>query len=212
MAKAAKRGIWRGDVVAPWEWRKGKRLAGTQKSGHTAASRQGKRAVHRQGQHQQEWHAHLPRAGRPVLRPYAHRHLEGRAMVLHRGGGPGGRVAALAPVGHLPVPAPNRVDALNPHTPGTRLTTRGLATYNGRASERLWCRAPRRRVHRAPRESSWLLPDGQQGRPTKGRDSFRDRRGSRSYEKHSGHARTARSCAGGHVRGRVESRVRECYG
>ena len=42
MAKAAKRGIWRGDVVAPWEWRKGKRLAGTQKSGHTAASRQGR--------------------------------------------------------------------------------------------------------------------------------------------------------------------------
>ena len=41
VAKAAKRGIWRGDVVAPWEWRKGKRLAGTQKSGHTAASRQG---------------------------------------------------------------------------------------------------------------------------------------------------------------------------
>ena len=27
-AKAAGRGIWRGDVVAPWEWRKGKRLAG----------------------------------------------------------------------------------------------------------------------------------------------------------------------------------------
>ena len=24
------------------------------------------------------------------------------------------------------------------------------------------------------RESSWLLPDGQQGRPTEGRDSFRD--------------------------------------
>ena len=27
-AKAARRGIWRGDVVAPWDWRKGKRLAG----------------------------------------------------------------------------------------------------------------------------------------------------------------------------------------
>ena len=41
VAKVAKRGIWRGDVVAPWEWRKGKRLAGTRNSGHTAASRQG---------------------------------------------------------------------------------------------------------------------------------------------------------------------------
>ena len=41
VAKAAKRGIWRGDVVAPWEWRKGKRLAGTQNSGHGVASRQG---------------------------------------------------------------------------------------------------------------------------------------------------------------------------
>ena len=27
-AKAAMRGIWRGDVVPPWDWRKGKRLAG----------------------------------------------------------------------------------------------------------------------------------------------------------------------------------------
>ena len=27
-AKAAHRGIWRGEVVAPWEWRRGKRLAG----------------------------------------------------------------------------------------------------------------------------------------------------------------------------------------
>ena len=41
VAKAAKRGIWRGDVVAPWEWRRGERLAGTQNSGHTADSRQG---------------------------------------------------------------------------------------------------------------------------------------------------------------------------
>ena len=37
-------------------------------------------------------------------------------MVLHRGRGPGGRVAALAPVGHLPVFGPNCADALNPHT------------------------------------------------------------------------------------------------
>ncbi len=128
-------------------------------------------------------------------------------MVLHRGRGPGGRVAALAPVGHLPVPAPNCADALNPHTPGTRPTARGLAAYNGRASERLRCRAPWRRVHRAPRESSWLLPDGQQGRPTEGRDSFRDQRESRSHLKHLAHLRTARFCAGGNVRGRDGSRV-----
>ena len=27
-AKGARRGVWRGEVVAPWDWRKGKRLAG----------------------------------------------------------------------------------------------------------------------------------------------------------------------------------------
>ena len=26
-AKAAKRGVWRGQIIAPWEWRRGKRLA-----------------------------------------------------------------------------------------------------------------------------------------------------------------------------------------
>ncbi len=28
-ARAARRGIWRGEVVAPWEWRRGKRLSGS---------------------------------------------------------------------------------------------------------------------------------------------------------------------------------------
>ena len=28
-ARAAKRGVWRGEVVAPWEWRKGVRLGGS---------------------------------------------------------------------------------------------------------------------------------------------------------------------------------------
>ena len=28
-ARAARRGIWRGEVVAPWEWRRGRRLSGT---------------------------------------------------------------------------------------------------------------------------------------------------------------------------------------
>ena len=96
-------------------------------------------------------------------------------MVLHRGRGPGDRVAALAPVGHLPVHTPNRADVLNPHPARTRPTARGLAAYNGCAPELLLCRALWRRVHRASRESSWLLPDGQQGRPTEGRDFFRDR-------------------------------------
>jgi endonuclease YncB( thermonuclease family) len=27
-AKAAKRGMWRGEFVPPWEWRRGKRLRG----------------------------------------------------------------------------------------------------------------------------------------------------------------------------------------
>ena len=38
-AKAAKRGIWQGDVVAPWEWRRGERLAGGQSAAQPAASR-----------------------------------------------------------------------------------------------------------------------------------------------------------------------------
>ena len=28
-ARAARRGVWRGEVVPPWEWRTGKRLGGT---------------------------------------------------------------------------------------------------------------------------------------------------------------------------------------
>ena len=30
-ARAARRGIWRGQFVAPWEWRRGKRVAGARK-------------------------------------------------------------------------------------------------------------------------------------------------------------------------------------
>ena len=37
-----------------------------------------------------------------------------------------------------------------------------------------------RSLYCAPRESSWVLPDGQQGVPTEGRDSFVDWRRSRS--------------------------------
>ena len=37
-ARAARRGIWRGEAVAPWDWRRGKRLAG---SGAPAARRDG---------------------------------------------------------------------------------------------------------------------------------------------------------------------------
>ena len=38
-AKTAKRGIWRGDVVAPWEWRRGERLVGGLSAAQPAASR-----------------------------------------------------------------------------------------------------------------------------------------------------------------------------
>ncbi len=37
-AKRAKRGIWQGDVVAPWEWRRGERLAGGRSAAQPAAS------------------------------------------------------------------------------------------------------------------------------------------------------------------------------
>ena len=108
--------------------------------------------------------------------------------------------------------APNRADVLNLHTAGTRPTTRGLAAYNGRASERLWCRALWRRVHRAPRESSRLLPDGQQGRPTEGRDFFRDRSRVSLPRETLGACTRGTVLRGGHVRGRVESRARERHG
>ena len=38
-AKAAKHGIWRGDVVAPWDWRRGERLAGAATAAQPAAPR-----------------------------------------------------------------------------------------------------------------------------------------------------------------------------
>ena len=85
-AKAARRGLWRGDFVEPSRWRRGERL------GATACGRWGR--LPHQGEHQQEGHAHLPRAGRGVVREDAHRHGEGGAMVLQRGGGPRGGVAA----------------------------------------------------------------------------------------------------------------------
>ena len=53
-----------------------------------------RRRLPHQREHQPEGHAHLPRAGRGVVRQDAHRHGEGRAVVLHRGEGPGGGVAA----------------------------------------------------------------------------------------------------------------------
>ena len=38
-AKAARRGTWRGDVVAPWAWRRGERLTGARTVAQPAASR-----------------------------------------------------------------------------------------------------------------------------------------------------------------------------
>ena len=61
----------------------------------------GDRAVQDQGQHQQERHAHFPRPGRSVLRADADHYVEGRAVVLHRERGAGGRMATfetIAPV------------------------------------------------------------------------------------------------------------------
>ena len=51
-AKAARRGLWRGDFVAPWDWRRGKRLAAapTARTGACRIkgniSRSGKRIYH----------------------------------------------------------------------------------------------------------------------------------------------------------------------
>ena len=52
-AKAARRGLWRGDFVAPWDWRRGKRLAATAPAARAGdcrikgnISRSGKRIYH----------------------------------------------------------------------------------------------------------------------------------------------------------------------
>ena len=90
-ARAARRGIWRGEAVAPWDWRRGKRLSG---SGAPAARRDGggcriKGNIGRNGK------SRLPRAGRAILRPDADRHVAGRALVLLGERGPGGGMAAV---------------------------------------------------------------------------------------------------------------------
>ena len=46
-ARRARRGVWRGEVVPPWEWRKGKRLAGASRCDIKGnISRSGKRIYH----------------------------------------------------------------------------------------------------------------------------------------------------------------------
>ena len=52
-AKAARRGLWRGEFVAPWDWRRGKRLAAAAPVARTGEcrikgniSRSGKRIYH----------------------------------------------------------------------------------------------------------------------------------------------------------------------
>ena len=37
-ARAARRGVWRGEIVPPWEWRKGKRLGGTRTTARKESS------------------------------------------------------------------------------------------------------------------------------------------------------------------------------
>ena len=61
-----------------------------------------------QRQHQQGRKAHLPRAGRTVLRPNSHRHLARRAVVLLRGRGKGSGMATRAPVA-IPIRSTGRV-------------------------------------------------------------------------------------------------------
>ena len=96
-ARTARRGVWRGDVIPPWDWRKGKRIGGTR----TTTRQENSERCHHQGQHRQERHAHLPCAGRAVLRADANQYIEKGAVVLHRGRSPGGRLAALKAVARV---------------------------------------------------------------------------------------------------------------
>ena len=71
------------------------RLSGIARARIAGSPAAGEEAVRHQGQHQQERYAHLPCPGRAVLRPNPHRHIEGRAVVLHRGRGAGVGMATL---------------------------------------------------------------------------------------------------------------------
>ena len=89
-ARGAGRGLWGlppSRRLAPWEWRRNKRGAPVHRR---AAPR-----LRHQGQHQRQ-RPHLPPAGRRALRPYPHRQIARRALVLQRGRGARGRLAARA--------------------------------------------------------------------------------------------------------------------
>ena len=93
---------------------------------------------------------------------------KGERWFLHRGRGPGGRVAALAPVGHLPVHAPNRSDSLIPHPQERGLQHAGSWPTTGVPQGD--CGPGRHGVVFIvrPGESSWLLPDGPTGQADRG--------------------------------------------
>ena len=76
-AKGARRGVWRGDVVAPWEWRKGKRLVGAAR----AAEGNGRCAIKGNIGKGGTRIYHVP--GGAVLREDPYRHVAGRTVVLH---------------------------------------------------------------------------------------------------------------------------------
>ena len=124
-ARARRLGLWSlpsTSTYAPWEWRAHQRDASkgfTDYSRETAANciaaMHGRRAataecdaadapsgavrtddrLPHQGEHQPE-RPDLPRAGEPLVRADEDRRVQGRAMVLHRGGGAGGRLEGTA--------------------------------------------------------------------------------------------------------------------
>ena len=77
------------------------------------------RAVHHQGQHRQERHAHLPRAGRAVLRADSNQHVEGGSGgFCTEDESSGGRVAALTAVARRADDAENRQPSVRPRRDG----------------------------------------------------------------------------------------------
>ena len=71
VAKAERRGGWRGDFVAPWDWRRGERLEGATRTKGRVISRDNVRPTVRSSGgcriKLQQRQAHLPRPRRPVL-------------------------------------------------------------------------------------------------------------------------------------------------
>ena len=121
-ARAARRGIWRGEFVAPWDWRRGRAPvefpSGGAPEGGTYFGQ-----LQDQGEHQlQQRQTHLPHARRPGLRANEDQSGAGRTVVLLRSGGAGGGLASRGPMSET-----ERVRAERARRPARAMSPDGVA-------------------------------------------------------------------------------------